>query len=327
MILSVLEVLFIMLNMNKISILKVLSFSFFLFSFLSVSAKRVENKMQYESSISEQEQIIDELEEEEEIQDSIRFSCDTISMLSFMEDVMLGEADFPSDSIFRVEWDSLRINPYKVCIDSLPDSFRVDCRGFYPPNINVITSEFGQRWGRFHAGIDSRLTVGDTIRSAFDGKVRITRVGMRKKGYGYFVLVRHENGFETLYAHLSKVLVKPNQIVKAGEAIGLGGNTGRSTGPHLHFEIRFLGNPINPRRIVNFDTNELIADTFLVDKKSSFKEYIDFVNSPIKYHKVRSGDTLGAIARKYRTTVGRLCRLNGIKSTTILRIGRRLRVY
>lgn len=316
-----------MLNMNKFTILKVFSFFFFAFSFLPTSAKKEENLMQYETAISEQEQVIDESDEEDLIQDSITISCDTLSMLSFMEDVMLGELGFPSDSIFKIEWDSLKINPYKVCIDSLPDSFRVDCRGFYPPNINVITSEFGQRWGRFHAGIDSRLTIGDTIRSAFDGKVRITRVGMRKKGYGYFVLVRHENGFETLYAHLSKVLVNPNQIVKAGEAIGLGGNTGRSTGPHLHFEIRFLGNPINPRRIVNFETNELIADTFVIDKKSSFKEYIDFINSPIQYHKVRSGDTLGAIARKYHTTVSRLCRLNGIKSTTILRIGRRLRVY
>lgn len=318
---------FIMQNMSKILKVKWLLILLMFLFVSSVEAKRNVEVMQQEKVDLEHEQMIDEWEEEGIFQDSIHFSCDTFTMLSFMKDFQSVKAGFPADSLFRIQWDSLKINPYNVCIDSLPDSFRVNCRPFVAPNTNVITSEFGERWGRFHAGIDSRVVIGDTIRAVFDGKVRITRVGMRKKGYGYFVLVRHNNGFETLYAHLSKVLVTPNQDVKAGEAIGLGGNTGRSTGPHLHFEIRFLGNPINPRKIVNFDTNELIADTFIVDKKSSFKEYIDFINSPIKYHRIKSGDTLGGIARRYRTTVSRLCRLNGIKSTTILRIGRRLRVY
>lgn len=234
----------------------------------------------------------------------------------------------PCDSMYHAIWDSVRVNPYRISIDSVPDSFLVDCRGFYPPNINVVTSECGERWGRFHAGTDMRLAIGDTIRAAFDGKVRITRSTMRKKGYGYFVMIRHYNGLETLYGHLSKVLTKTNQEVKAGDVIGLGGNTGRSTGPHLHFEFRYLGNPINPRKILDItdSTMAVKADTYLVEKKSSFKEFHDFLHSPIKYYKIKPGDNLGRIAKKYHTTVSRLCKLNKIKSTTILRVGRRIRV-
>lgn len=234
----------------------------------------------------------------------------------------------PCDSMYHGLWDTTRVNPYRIAIDSLPDSFLVDCRGFYPPNINVVTSECGERWGRFHAGTDMRLTIGDTIRAAFDGKVRVTRSTMRKKGYGYFVMIRHNNGLETLYGHLSKVLVKTNQVVKSGEAIGLGGNTGRSTGPHLHFEFRYLGNPINPRKILDItDTTMTVkADTYLVERKASFKEFNDYLHSPIKYYKIKPGDNLGRIAKKYHTTVSRLCKLNKIKSTTILRVGRKIRV-
>lgn len=234
----------------------------------------------------------------------------------------------PCDSMYHGIWDIARVNPYHISIDSVPDSFMVDCRGFYPPNINVVTSECGERWGRFHAGTDMRLTIGDTIRAAFDGKVRITRSTMRKKGYGYFVMMRHPNGLETLYGHLSKVLVNTNQEVKAGDAIGLGGNTGRSTGPHLHFEFRYLGNPINPRKILDITDSSMVvkSDTYLVEKKASFKEFHDYLHSPIKYYKIKSGDNLGKIAKKYHTTVSRLCKLNKIKSTTILRIGRRIRV-
>lgn len=230
--------------------------------------------------------------------------------------------------IYRSGWDSMRVNPYRFPLDSIKDTFVVDCKGFTPPHINVVTSECGERWGRFHAGTDMRLTVGDTIRSAFKGKVRIAKYGHRKKGYGYYVMVQHENGLETLYAHLSKILVKNNQDVESGEPIGLGGNTGRSTGPHLHFEFRFLGNPINTRNLLEIqpDTMYLKDSIYVVRPKESFKEFYNYLHSPIKYYRVRQGDYLGKIARKYHTTVSRLCRLNRITPNTILRIGRRLRV-
>ena len=224
--------------------------------------------------------------------------------------------------IYRSGWDSMRVNPYRFPLDSIKDTFVVDCKGFTPPHINVVTSECGERWGRFHAGTDMRLTVGDTIRSAFKGKVRIAKYGHRKKGYGYYVMVQHENGLETLYAHLSKILVKNNQKLKAGEAVGMGGNTGRSTGYHLHLEFRYLGNPINPNDIVNFETHKVHKPVLVVNANTfAYKAEID----KIRYWTVKKGDTLGRIAYRTGVSVNKLCQLNGIKKTTVLRIGRKIR--
>ena len=294
-----------------------------LFAFLPMTISAQEVEVAETDSVSSADDSLDE--------DLESISMDSASVKSYT--TLSLPIDSLSDSlvvaVYRSGWDSARVNPYRFPIDSIRDSFVVDCRGFYPPNINVVTSECGERWGRFHAGTDMRLTIGDTSRAAFDGKVRLTRSNSsKKKGYGYFVMIQHANGLETLYAHLSKVLVKNNQNVKAGEPIGLGGNTGRSTGPHLHFEFRFLGNPINTRNLLEItpDTMYMKADTYTITKKGSFKEFYAFLHSPAVYHKVRSGDCLGKIARRYHTTVKQLCRLNHIKPNTTLRIGRRLRV-
>jgi murein DD-endopeptidase MepM/ murein hydrolase activator NlpD len=119
---------------------------------------------------------------------------------------------------------------------TLPDSFRIDLRNYVMPTPSTkITDIFGYRPNRrrVHQGLDIKVQTGDTIYAAFDGKVRIT--SYQRRGYGYYVVIRHNNGIETLYAHLSKRLVDVNQNVKAGDPIGLGGNTGRSSGAHLHF--------------------------------------------------------------------------------------------
>ena len=127
----------------------------------------------------------------------------------------------------------------------LPDEFKIDLRNFtMPTDSRTVTSNYGLRWGRQHAGLDIKVYIGDTIRAAFDGKVRIVKYD--KNGYGKFVVIRHTNGLETYYGHLSKQLVTENQDVKSGQPIGLGGNTGRSTGSHLHFETRICGISINP---------------------------------------------------------------------------------
>lgn len=236
------------------------------------------------------------------------------------------EEEYPAGYLYSGEWDNTNLNPYKVKIAALPDSFVIDCSDFFPPLENVVTSEYGPRWGRFHAGMDFRLKVGDTIRSAFDGKVRITKLGVKKKGYGHYVVVRHDNGLETLYAHLSKILVKPDQVVKSGEVIALGGNTGRSTGPHLHFEMRFLGNAFNPRKVVDFSNFVVYNDTYTIKKKESFSEMTDYLNNPARYYKVKSGDTLSKIARNNRTTVARIQQLNKMGKSTKIRAGRKLRV-
>lgn len=248
-------------------------------------------------------------------------------------------------------------------------NYKIDLRGFHmPTSSRKVTSNYGPRWGRQHAGIDVKVYIGDTIKAAFDGKVRIVKYD--GSGYGYYVLIRHPNGLETLYGHLSKQLVKQNQIVRAGEAIGLGGNTGRSTGSHLHFETRLLGQAINPAFMFDFERQDVtndyyIAKTGSITKGSAAsrsakrieKEDTDVAlasntveedapvvepAAPAKASKssrqkkqkevaqstsysVKDGDTLYAIARKHNTTVDKLCQLNGIKSTSILRKGQKIK--
>ncbi|MCQ2218994.1 MAG: peptidoglycan DD-metalloendopeptidase family protein [Paludibacteraceae bacterium] len=233
----------------------------------------------------------------------------------------------PSDSLYGT-WDNANLNPYRVSIDSICDSFTVKFTEYVHPDENVVTSEYGPRWGHFHAGIDIRLNTGDSVKCAFNGKVRIARANKayRRKGYGYYVVVRHENGLETLYGHMSKVLVKPDQIVRAGDVLGLGGSTGRSTGPHLHFETRFMGNAINPREMIDFENYVILDDCYVITRKESFKELRDYINCPARFYTIKKGDTLGKIARRHHTTVSRLCKLNKIKSTTTLRLGKRIRV-
>jgi murein DD-endopeptidase MepM/ murein hydrolase activator NlpD len=192
------------------------------------------------------------------------------------------------------------------------------------PCVGRVTSGFGlRRKYRYHYGIDVKLKTGDPVYSIFDGVVRISR---RSRTYGNFVVVRHYNGLETYYAHLSKLLVKPGQEIKAGETIGLGGNTGRSRGSHLHFETRYLGAPINPIDIIDFEKGQLLTSDFQLSPYTF--RYLPEVAKlkEMVFHTVRRGETLGALARRYGTSVSAICRHNGIRSTSIIRIGQRLRV-
>ena len=191
-----------------------------------------------------------------------------------------------------------------------------------------ITSDFGWRRYRMHKGIDIDLETGDPVYAAFDGVVRIAKYNYG--GFGHYVVIRHYNGLETLYGHLSSRSVVPNQTVKAGEVIGLGGNTGRSTGSHLHFEVLYRGCQINPNKIISFNSNSLKVDSVFLDI-TDFKYTAKYASgapnpSGVLYHRVRSGDSLWKISRRYGTTVDRLCRLNGINRNTTLRIGKSLRV-
>lgn len=200
-----------------------------------------------------------------------------------------------------------------------------------------VTSRYGYRNGRYHNGIDLDLEVGDTVRAAWSGKVRYAK--FNDGGFGNLVIVRHDNGLETFYAHLDKLLVVPNQQVEAGQFLGLGGNTGHSFGSHLHFEVRFYDAAMNPEEIIDFEKKECKDENLMVHKglfrpgakPSDAEHYVASTASSTsasskKYYKIRSGDTLGAIASRNRTTVSKLCQLNGIRPTTILQVGRNLRV-
>jgi len=236
-------------------------------------------------------------------------SCNDFDTLSCFKEFWI------NDKIKVIDKDiKLKDTTYIPLIDSLSPYFKM-------PLKRAITSGFGARWSRFHYGTDIRAKVGDSIYAAFSGKVRFTRYN--KGGYGNLVILRHFNNLETLYGHLSKIFVQENQYVKVGTCIGLAGNTGRSTGPHLHFEIKYLGNAFNSTAMIDYQSFKLKSDTLML-KPSDFSYRAKFKN-PI-YYKIRPGDTLSRIAVKKHTSISKLCRLNHIKRTTTLRIGKIIRV-
>ena len=252
-------------------------------------------------------------------------------------------------TIFEKYWDTTTLFPYReVDMSGMPKSVVIDLVDsltcYHCPYQGTVHphGKYGPRRRRQHQGVDLPLKTGDPVYATFCGRVRISQYN--KGGYGNLVILRHDNGLETYYGRLSERMVEPGQWVEAGQIIGLGGSTGRSTGPHLHFETRYYGQSFDPERLIDFKNGTLSRETFLL-KKSFFSIYSnagqDFEDeianeeqdkkeaaekAAMKYYKIRSGDTLGAIARRHGTTVANLCRLNGIKSTTILRIGRSLRV-
>ena len=224
----------------------------------------------------------------------------------------------PAETLYKI-WTSALVNPYDTDLTNKPDTTIINLTGFKLPRNGRITSDFGWRRWSWHYGTDIKLSVGDSVSSAFDGMVRISR---RSKSFGNFIVIRHNNGLETVYGHLSKRLVFQNQYVKAGEIIGLGGNTGRSTGPHLHFEVRFLGTPINPHDLIDFDSCCVKSDTLFLAQQNF--DYIKEIKK-VRVHVVRSGDTLWKISRRCGVSIAQLCKLNHISKTTVLRIGRKIR--
>ena len=229
----------------------------------------------------------------------------------------------PADSLYHFIWTDERVNPYGTMFDSLKEDVHIPMAGFVLPAPGYVTSPYGWRRYRMHKGTDIKVQIGDSIRAAWSGQVRI--VGWDPRGYGYYVVIRHDNGLETIYGHLSRPLVDEYEKVPAGFVIGLGGNTGRSTGSHLHWEIRYLGEAMNPASFVDFSTGQLKnADEYVIGIKAMKQARAE--QAAMKYHKVRSGDTLSGIAKKYGTTVKRLCQLNNIRETKILQIGMKIRV-
>jgi murein DD-endopeptidase MepM/ murein hydrolase activator NlpD len=225
-------------------------------------------------------------------------------------------------------WDSRSINPYKIdgalFKDTIPISLYDSITGIawsMPIPETRITSQFGMRHYRWHYGTDLKLETGDPVVAAFDGIVRIRMYD--RTGYGNYILIRHYNGLETLYGHLSKQSATVGQLVKAGDIIGLGGSTGRSSGPHLHYEVRYEGNPIDPEFLYDFGNNTLRGKVF--DLNPEHFKYLRIARQVV-FHKIRSGDNLGSISRKYRVSISTICRLNRITTRTTLRVGRKLRI-
>lgn len=256
--------------------------------------------------------------------------------------------EIPADEIYGGMWANSYVNMYGS-LKNVPDSFMVDLSNFSIPAHGHMTSNFGRRGSRrYHYGVDIKAQTGDTIYAAFDGKIRVK--SFERAGYGYYIVIRHVNGLETVYGHLSKFLVEENDFVQSGQPIGLAGNTGRSFGSHLHFETRFLGKPINPNFIIDFQNKVCHRDEYLVTNSSyrktnnrssvlsasasssgnykapTNKNNNKYVSGNVKYHRIKNGDTLGTIARRYGVSVKKLCSLNNITSKTTLRVGKSIRV-
>lgn len=273
-------------------------------------------------------------------------AVDTIMLRNI---TMREELESPSADLYA-NWD----NKYAHRATELPETYKIDLRHFTMPTTSrVITSNFGSRWGRQHKGLDIKVYIGDTIRAAFSGKVRIVRY--EAGGYGKYIVIRHNNGLETIYGHLSKQLVEENQEVRSGEVIGLGGNTGRSTGSHLHFETRLCGVALNPALMFDFRAQDVTGDYYAFNKETydnestnatrlrgkqdsstyastnssddyaTNKRTTSGLTDQISYHKVKKGETLDRIAKKRGVTVEKICKLNHITKTMRLRPGQILR--
>ncbi len=246
----------------------------------------------------------------------------------------------PEPDIYTEGWNSKRVNPFKE--SDVPNTMVIDVTGYYMPCPGQVTSNYGYRarFGRMHKGIDLAIHSNDTIYAAFDGKVRLT--AYERKGYGNYVIIRHPNGLETVYGHLNKTLVKPEDVVKAGQPIALGGSTGRSTGPHLHFETRYMGYAINPAAIFDFANHTTHTDTYTFTKSSYTKSrnYAPSRNlaqgetqNPYKKgktskstYKVKRGDTLSSIAKSYGMSATTLRKLNRLGNSDKIRSGQILKL-
>ena len=257
------------------------------------------------------------------------------------------------DDTFVKDWVPNAINPFKTLLDSLPlrnSICLVDTAStFVCPNPTKVFSRFGYRHGRRHQGVDLPLKTGTPVVAAFDGRVRVSTYN---KGYGNLVVIRHENGLETYYGHLSKREVEVGDWVHAGDQIGLGGSTGRSTGPHLHFETRYQGYAFDPEWIADYEKGELRKNVFVLRRSyldagsryvpESLDEEDDVYGADekiveeekrlaaeraaIRYYTVKKGDSLGAIARKQGKSLNAIIKLNPGINPDKLSIGQKIRV-
>ena len=282
-------------------------------------------------------------------QDYVKVSVDTLSTSDkYVKVVIFSDKTWDSlvlpkpkhadSEVYASDWITTDHNAYRnFDIATLPDTIVLslieDSTDFCMPREGFVYSKYGWRHGRAHTGSDIPLQIGDSVYSAFEGKVRYTGYC---GGYGNLIVVRHHNGLETYYGHLSKILVRENETVNVGEAIGLGGSTGRSTGPHLHFETRYKGFPFDPETIVNWKDSTLRCDTLVLPrtKLNSTSRYSSSSSSSTAvttgegtWHTISQGDTLSALARKYGTSVSRICSLNdNLTPNTVLKLGRKIRV-
>lgn len=264
------------------------------------------------------------------------------------------QSKMEATEVFTDHWATGEINPYAdIKLTDLPYRSSIclvdSVSNFVCPYVSRVFSKFGYRRGRRHQGVDLAYPMGTPVKAAFDGRVRLSQ---RSSSYGHLIILRHENGLETYYAHLSKRNVEVGEWVRAGDIIGLGGSTGRSSGPHLHFETRYKGFAFDPEWIIDFEKGELRKNVFVLRRSyldpssryipSSIDEEEEIYatdeaiikeemriaaeKAAMKWHTVRSGDTVSAIAKKYGKSQSAIVKLNPGLKVDRISIGQKIRV-
>jgi len=282
-------------------------------------------------------------ENKQKREDTVKFVINQESLLDLSETPDTNQILFPSHDLYS-SWDSNIAHPYNFdevfkCDSVILTLIQFNDNNFVLPYRGNLTSLFGWRKYRPHYGTDIDLETGDEVVSAFDGMVRLAKY---YQGYGNCVIIRHNNGLETVYAHLSRILVESGQKLDAGTIIGLGGNTGHSYGSHLHFEIRYLGQALDTQDFIDFENGILKSNTFVLRKVDVENKYDlralhtrhkhDLGIAKIKkdnkhgYYKIKSGDSLSRIAKLKKTNVKSLCRKNGLRINSKLRVGQRIKI-
>ncbi len=269
-------------------------------------------------------------------------ACETDSLLNSLEELPADSLMADNETLYQNNWTSTQIRYSGSILPPKDDTITITLVGphdhpFVPPVKGKMISKFGRRGSRMHTGTDIKLNSGDTVRCAFDGRVRMAK---RFSGYGNVVVVRHKNGLETVYGHLKAICVEVNDTLKAGDLVGLGGRTGRATCDHLHFETRFLGEPFDSGKYIDFQTFALTSDKIYYKNRQFETNLAHLRNQPVSssqpqllasaggtnQHVIRKGDNLWTIARKYNTTVSKLCTANHIPRNKVLKIGSVLRI-
>ncbi len=262
--------------------------------------------------------------------DTIELDGRSVVLLSGKKWAFLNEyqKSLAYDTLFSKNWVTKEIHSYpsdrNKPIGELVVNLNENNSNFIFP---LDTFKMLRGFSSYHTGLDLKANPGDSIRAAFDGRVRFAaNIG---NGYGNLVIIRHYNGLETYYSHLSKILACMDDDVKAGEIVGLVGATGRATGPHLHFETRFRDRTFDPLTIVNCEQKCLTSDSlkicnqlFGIKTGNTGKHLVEGDGSD--FHTIIKGDTLSKIAKLYNTSIDMLCQLNNISKTTILQVGRKL---
>lgn len=266
--------------------------------------------------------------------------------------------------VFHSYWNNETIIPYTQALSDLPLKIMLvlsdDASKFCCPYGIKVFSPFGRRHGRNHNGVDIPMPRGSELYAAFDGKVRVSTF---HRGFGNVVVIRHENGLETIYGHMSERKVKANDWVKAGDVIGTCGSTGRASGPHLHFETRYEGYAFDPQWIIDFEKgilrhgvyilkrtqfgtqNKYVPESeeeddeiFRADEEIAEQEAEAAAEAERKaaeeaaakaaevWYTIKSGDNLSTIAKRNGVSVSSICKLNNITTKTTLRVGRRIRL-